>query len=182
VDEFVRITTPTIEDVPYPSEGLLAVPRDLAAGLYEVRSVAFFTDGVSRGDVVRCEPSGEHPLVAVEVVERSSGVTLLLTPLDDDGTDDRLRRLAEDLQDRFASELVVEGGMGMLTVVFDRAIESDVVGAIATHGAGDGSVDPVEQRLGDWYFHTVAYPDWPVPQRLAGTDKLFAATEHDGNP
>jgi hypothetical protein len=28
----------------------------------------------------------------------------------------------------------------------------------------------------------VAYPDWPVPQRLAGTDQLFAATEHDGNP
>jgi hypothetical protein len=176
VDECVRITTPTIEGVPYPSEGLLAVPRDLAAGLYEVRSVAFFTDGISRGDVVRCEPNGEHQLVAVEVVERSGGVTLLLSPVvDDDGTDDRPRRLAEDLQDRFAHELVFEGGMGMITIMFDRAVEAEVIGAIATHGAGDGSVDPVEQRLGDWYFHTVAYPDWPVPQRLAGTDQLLAA-------
>jgi hypothetical protein len=177
VDECVTIATPTIEGVPYRSEGLRAVPRDLAAGLYEVQSVAFFTDGVSRGDVVRCEPNGEHLLVAVEVVERSGDVTLLLSPVVDDGTDDRLRCLAEDLQDRFAQELAIEGGMGMLAIVFDRAVETEVVGAIATHGAGGGSVDPVEQRLGDWYFHTVAYPDWPAPQRLAGTDQQLAGTE-----
>jgi hypothetical protein len=175
VDECVRIATPTIEGVSYASEGLLAVPRDLAAGLYEVQSVAFFTDGVSRGDVVRCERNGELQLVAVEVVERSAGVTLLLAPDADDGTDDRLRRLADDLGDRFGDALVVEGGMGALTIMFDREIEAEMVDAIATHGAGGGSVDPVEQRLGDWYFHTVAYPDWPVPQRLAGTDELLAA-------
>ena len=178
MDECVKITTPTIEGVPYRSEGLWAVPRDLAAGLYEVESVAFFTDGVSRGDVVRCEPDGEHRLVAVEVIERSGGATLLLCPVvDPDGVDDRLRHLAEDLQARFADELAVEGGMGMLTVVFDRAVEAKVVGAIATHGAGGGSVDLVQQRLGDWYFHTVAYPAWPAPQRLAGAEELLAATE-----
>lgn len=170
MDECVKITTPTIESVPYRSEGLWAVPRDHRA----VR-VACFTDGVSRGDVVRCEPDGDHRLVTVEVVERSCGVTLLLSPVDDDV--DQLRRLAEDLQARFANELAAEGGMGMLTVVLDRAIEGEVVGAIATHGAGGGLVDPVGQRLGDWYFHTVAYPDWPAPQRLAGAEELLAATE-----
>lgn len=175
MNERVKITTPTIESVPYRSEGLWAVPRDLAAGLYEVESVAFFTDGVSRGDVVRCEPDRDHRLVAVEVVERSCGVTLLLSPVD--GGDDQLRRLAKDLQARFADELAVEGGMGMLTVVFDRAVEAEVVGAIATHGAGGGSVDLVQQRLGAWHFHTVAYPDWPAPQRLAGAAALLAATE-----
>lgn len=140
MDECVKIAVPTIAGMPYRSEGLWAVPRDLATGLYEVQSVAFFTDGVSRGDVVRCEPDGEHRLVALEVVERSAGVTLLLSPAGDDDADDRLRRLAEDLQARFAHELAVEGGMGMLTVVFDRAVEAEVVGAISA-GCRDRSTN-----------------------------------------
>jgi hypothetical protein len=179
VDEHVRIVAPTLEGMPCASEGLLALPRDLAAGLYEVASVAFFTDGISAGDVVRCEPNGEQRLVAVEVVERSGGVTLVLAPVDashDPDAYERLQQLADHLREHVGDDLLVEGGMGMLTIQFDRHREPDVLAAIAAEGPGLGTVDRQEQRLGNWYFHTVAHPDWPVPEQLAGRDELLAAT------
>jgi hypothetical protein len=178
LDEYVRIVAPTAEGAPFTSEGLWAVPRDLAAGLYQVHSIGLFTDGVSGGDVVRCEPNGEHRLVAVEVVRRSGGVTLALSPVDaheDTDAGERLQRLADHLRDRCEQELIVEGGMGMLAVQFDRVREDDVLAAIASF-EGDGTVDDEEQRVGGWYLHTVSYPDWPVPQLLDGTDELLAAT------
>lgn len=169
MDEPVTITTPTLPGMPCTSEGLRAVTRDPSAGLYEVRSVAFFTDGVSRGDIVRCERDGDQRLVAIEVVERADAVTLLLGPASEhrgpEG-DCRHRRLAEDLVDRFRGSLTAELGSGVLTISFPRDLDIEVIVVIATHGRGDGVIDPVRQRLGDWYFYTVTYPDWPVPQRL----------------
>lgn len=172
-NDLVKIKVATSPAFPYASEGLWAQPVDLPRGLYRIDSVAIFTDGVSAGDLVRCEVNGDHDLVAVEVVERSDAVTILVVPNVDgseEESDARQQELVDRLADRFGDRLAVEGGMGVLAIRYHPSTEAELFACIADGGARDDE----EQQLGDWLWSTVSHPTWPAPEPIAGADELLA--------
>lgn len=178
-DALVKVLVPTADEASIDCESLWAIPRDVAAGEYEIESVGLFTDGVSAGDVVRCEPNGEHRLVVVEVLERSPRTTIAVAATRAPaGSDDEAvrRRLGDRLADRFGPAVLIEGGMGFLAIQYDADLEDAVFGTIATDGTGSGVIDPADDRLGEWQWTTVAHPSWTAPERLAGADDLLART------
>ena len=173
----VKVAVATGEGVPYASEGLWAQPADLPAGLYRIASVAFMTDGVSYGDLVRCDVSADGMLVATEVVERSPEVTVAVGLADrsqsDEATQARIRRLLERLQQRYGGRLRCEGGFGLLAVCVPVELFHQLLDTVLADCGPDAVRVEDDQLLGDWAWFVVSDPAWEAPAPIAGADELL---------
>lgn len=175
-EEVVKVSVPVV-DGGVDRETCWAVAVDVAAGHYRIDNVLFFADGVSIGDVVRCEPNAWHHLVAVEVVRRSPYSTLVFWRCDDDpfpteaARDAALRDLLDAVGDDLGEDPPRSSGMGMLNV----AVPPDRVDAlleVITTTAG-GTRDDARRHAGEWVWAVVSSPDLPTGTQLPGAADLL---------
>lgn len=173
----VKIRLPVVEG-PVHSESCGAEPVDIAAGHYRLTNVPMFAD-VGFRDVVRCEPGGDGRLIAVEIVERSHHINVVLVPaLEGDDTDEPGHgdadpaSLLDRLWPHFGDRLTVEGGLGLLAVALDPELLDELLDAIAD--AGSGTRDDDAQVAGSWRWFISASPGWDQPEPLPGADDLLA--------
>lgn len=172
----VKVSIPTGDGAPFVSEGVWAVPVDLSAGLYRIDSVAFMTDGVSRGDLVRCDVSTDNRLVAVELVERSPNLTTcfgLAIDVDKDAYDARLRRLWERLRERYGDKVEMKVGFGVVAVCHPPELDEQLFATVLADCGRDGERNDEQHLLGDWQWFITTAPDWDQPEPIAGADQLL---------
>lgn len=184
--EKVKVIVPVAAGAPVAAESAWALP--LGDGRHRIENVLSFTDGISFGDVVRCDADGYGHLVAVELVERSKFATVAFGYAmpdhgDAPGAEEHrraLEALSDALRGRFGDDLRAEGGMGFLSFavtadrlgeVFDAATDA----ANALQGGG-AAVDEDEHIVGPYLYTIVSHPDWSAPEPIPGADALLDAT------
>ncbi len=183
--EPVKIRVP-LPHGPYAAESPWAEEVDAGAGLYRIDNILAFADGVSLGDVVRCERARDRALVAVEVIERSEHVTVSVQarpePLSADAADPNAfaARLYGALVERIRVAEValdVSGGVGTLQLLGDADAVNhglDLAIEVSTEAGYGGEVADEGQRLGCFAWWTVSSPQYPTPMALEGADALLA--------
>lgn len=190
----ISVATPA---APYASESAWADPLDVPAGRYRVGNILFFPEGVSNGDVVRCEPTAAGRLVAVEVLERSELDTIVFgvadtppAPAPGEQAENLARSLAAEFIDAFgdvtdgSSGFGLESGFGLVGVQI-AAGARDAVLEVAMRLSDDAGFgrevqgNESEGRVGAFIFFVATEPTLPVPYPLPGADELLAEPAPD---